>query len=449
MSTLFGLLNIGATSLQENQAELGVHGNNIANATTPGYGRRSLRVDEGQGPDFGGGVRVSGTERAEDFILSQRLAGATGALGQATVLSGSLREIEQVLQAGHSSLSDKVTALGQAFSALAAAPADPALRQDVIEKGRAVAAEFNRVAQQLAAEGQGNREQALSLVPQINDLAGQLAVLNRKALASAGDTTSLRNLDQRDHIAGQLAELTGGQVLRNSDGSLDVLAGGLSLVHGAVASPLALADGGAGLQATIGGSAPQVALSGKLGGALLSAEVAQKLLGQFDRLAFDLSSAINAQHALGVGLDGMGARLFFQKLPGPAGAALGLALDAGLTPTTLAAGFTGDAGDNRNALALSNLIDRPVLDGGRQSFRNVYGGIVAALGARVQQADGDVATATGQKEALTTAQQSASGVSTNEETARLTAFQRSFEASAKFIQIVDQMLGTLTTNGNI
>ena len=95
-----------------------------------------------------------------------------------------------------------------------------------------------------------------------------------------------------------------------------------------------------------------------------------------------------------------------------ASAAHDLQIDPGLNTQTLAAGFTGQPGDNRNALALGNLIDQPVLEGGKSTFNNVYSRIAAQVGDEVSNATADQSTAQATQQALSQASQSVSGVST-------------------------------------
>jgi flagellar hook-associated protein 1 FlgK len=447
MASLFGLLHLGASSLQANQAGVQVHGQNVASANSPGYVRRDLQVNQSIG-----GVGVSlNIYRAEDFVLSQKIAHQHGEVLHGNLMASGLREIEGVLQSGQSSLSQKVAELGRAFSELAAAPADLARRTEVISRGQAVATEFNRVALSLQRIQGGHRQDAVALLREINDLANTVATLNVRARAGTGGALAAdevsalaRTLDQRDEAARALAGLVGGEVLQNSDGTLDVLVGGLSLVHGAMATDVGLRDTASGTLVLVGGAQVQLPVGGKLGAALALSDTALATLAQFDRLAFDLSAAVSAQHAFGVGLDGAGARPFFKALGGVAGAALDLKVDSGLTAQTVAAGFTGQPGDNRNALALANLIDQPVLEGGKASFRNVYARIAAQLGAQVQRAEASAEAAEGTAAALTQAREAALGVSTDEEMTRLLSYQRGFEASARFIKIVDEMLQQLT-----
>lgn len=64
MSSLFGLLNTGATGLHAQGYAMGVTSQNAQNANTVGYTRRDVRLEPiSPPPDGGGGVRVRGLDR--------------------------------------------------------------------------------------------------------------------------------------------------------------------------------------------------------------------------------------------------------------------------------------------------------------------------------------------------------------------------------------------------
>lgn len=437
--TLFGLLSGGSGALQLNQQGTAVHGNNVTNANTLGYSRRDLLINEGRGAFPG--AQVTGLVRSVDVVLSRRLSVQEG-LAQGTSLTTSgLKEIEQAIQAGQSGLSQRVSDLAASLSQLGAAPADESRRADVIEKGRAVAAEFHRVGQVLGQLQGQNLDRARAELPQISSLSQKVADLNRQTLTmDAGSDGALRSQDAADQAARTLSGLVGGDVLRNADGTLDVLLNGRSVVHGVVAAAVDVSTAG---QVTVAGQAVQGTVGGALGAYLVAASAARDNLAQFDQLALDFTAAVNTQHAFGMGRDGGAGRPFFQPVAVAAGAAVSLKIDPGLTTTTLAVGLTAAPGDNRNAVALGNLLGQPVLEGGRSSFRGVYTRIMTQLGAKIQQSDADTQTAQALQADLDASRAAQSGVSTDEETTQLMAYQRGFEASAKFVQTVDQMLQTL------
>ena len=268
--------------------------------------------------------------------------------------------------------------------------------------------------------------------------------LPARSHSSSPRVAKISGVAMRSVAAQKLADLSGGQLLRNQDGTYDILVGGLALVHGATAQTLAITPNANGaLQVSIGGQAVQGDVDGQLGGVLDADAISARTQAQLDQLAFDLSNAINGQHGLGVGLDGQGGRPFFAVLGQQAGAATQLKIDPNLTAERVAAGFTAAPGDNRNAAALANLIDQPVLDGGKSNFQNFYANIVSTLGFEVQRAQDSQSSAQGRQAALTTQQQSISGVSTDEEMTQVLAFQRAFESSSRFLRAVDETIQDL------
>ncbi len=112
-------------------------------------------------------------------------------------------------------------------------------------------------------------------------------------------------------------------------------------------------------------------------------------------------------------------------------------------PGNLAAGQGGVSGDNRNALALSDLRSKSVSDLGGLSVTQAWNRNVENLAVDTAQARQQADSATIVRSSLETQQQSVSGVNVDEEAINLLAYQRSYQASARFLTVVDQMMQTL------
>lgn len=112
-------------------------------------------------------------------------------------------------------------------------------------------------------------------------------------------------------------------------------------------------------------------------------------------------------------------------------------------PRLLAVSATGAVGDNTGALELAALRDARVLEGGRASLTDSYRALVARLGTEAGRAD-ELETAAGlMVDSLTLRQEEISGVSTDEEAVNLMRYQRAFEAAARLITTVDEMIATI------
>jgi len=91
--------------------------------------------------------------------------------------------------------------------------------------------------------------------------------------------------------------------------------------------------------------------------------------------------------------------------------------------------------DNSNALLIAEL--------GQGPFKEFYGSIVGEIGLMVKDAQKRFEVSEGLLQSLESRREEVSGVSLDEEMLNLIKFQRSYEAAAKVIRIVDELLETL------
>src|SRR5690606_23419939 len=105
-----------------------------------------------------------------------------------------------------------------------------------------------------------------------------------------------------------------------------------------------------------------------------------------------------------------------------------------------AASTNGTPGDVTNILALGGFADRKLADLGGLSFNEFYTGLVTDLGSFSREATVEAGIREASMMALTAESLSISGVSLDEETIKLLSFQRSFQASARFINTINELL---------
>ncbi len=104
----------------------------------------------------------------------------------------------------------------------------------------------------------------------------------------------------------------------------------------------------------------------------------------------------------------------------------------------LVAGTSGRVGDNTNALAMAGINTGEAL--GNISFEAYYSSFVAEISAMKYEADIFVGSKLVSLQAVSVRLDAVTGVSLDEEAINLTKFQKSYEANARFITAVDQML---------
>ena len=158
-------------------------------------------------------------------------------------------------------------------------------------------------------------------------------------------------------------------------------------------------------------------------------------------IATQLISQVNTVYSAGYDLNGNTGALFFTGTD-----ASDIAVDPGLLndPSTLqAAGTAGAAGDNAVALALAKLATAKIGGLGNQTFNDAYGQQVVNLGNSLANANDQVANHEAVNNLLMSRRDSVSGVSLEEEMTSLISYQKAYQAAARIVTTVDQMLDDL------
>ena len=113
------------------------------------------------------------------------------------------------------------------------------------------------------------------------------------------------------------------------------------------------------------------------------------------------------------------------------------------SPSLVAASATGQPGDSGNALAIAGLRGQPTI--GSATIDTAYAQLVSRVGSDSQESQRMLDNAKLLAGSLEDRRQSVSGVSLDEEMTNLVKFQRGYQASARAMSAIDQMLQTLIT----
>ncbi|MEJ2006654.1 MAG: flagellar basal body rod C-terminal domain-containing protein, partial [Acidobacteriota bacterium] len=93
-----------------------------------------------------------------------------------------------------------------------------------------------------------------------------------------------------------------------------------------------------------------------------------------------------------------------------------------------------------NATALAALQNQPIVNG--QNVTDFYAGMVNGVGNQVSFANSQQQAESALAQQLQNQLKSISGVSIDEEAAKLVMFQQAYEASAKVVSVVNQLMET-------
>ena len=473
----FSSISTALTALQAHRRAMDVTGNNIANVNTPGYTRQRVdlqpRVAPGAASQFynqrlaGSGVEVLGTTRMADEFLTARVRAQTSSFADLQAQAQSLKEVERTLaEPSNTGLSQNLSEMWSAWSTLgtqAGSDGTLAAQTVVANKSQAVIDSLRSGQANVAQSWTDQRAQADGLASEVNQLSSRIAKLNEAVLNTSTDGAANELVDQRDQLVTRFVELTGATALPVANNQVNLYLGGNPAVagiqsnavvisgatqiatttYGGVTTPGAVADNvkiswadpADPSQARAG--SPEITLTGgQLRGTFVSLNsTLPGAAARYDEIATSLAKTVNAGYAA------TGASTsFFTPVPtGPGGAITVADLKIAVAkPADIRAGATGNGpSDGSAASAIGTL-------------RNAAGGPDAVWKAHVVKVGVDVQAATSRastvQATLTTAiadQQSATGVSLDEETANLLVQQRAYEGAARVLTAVDQALDTL------
>lgn len=324
----------GLSGLNAAQAALVTTGHNTANVNTPGYSRQAAQIVSAGGiytPSvgfFGTGAQVVDVSRSYDQFLTSQLNQAQSTNQSLGTYSAQINQINNLLANQTTGLAPMLQTMFKGVQAVANTPADPAARQQLISASQALANQFRTMSGVLSGLNSNVNDQISGSVSQINTYATQIANINKQiALLSnaAGGQAPNDLLDQRDSLVNSLGQLVATKVVIQDGGQYNVFIGsGQTLVLGDKASALkavtSAADPNRTSVALVNAAGVAVEMQdsvftgGSLGGLLQFRNQtlgdAQNALG---RMAIGLADSFNAQHKLGIDLNGAAGQDFFSQ----------------------------------------------------------------------------------------------------------------------------------------
>jgi flagellar hook-associated protein 1 FlgK len=470
MSGLLSSLQSAGNVLRDFEKAVGVVQNNVVNAATPGYARQDIQFSAIPfQPEAGwfGGVQVSGLQHARSQYAEQSVRQEAQQQGYYAEKSAVLRGVESAFSlTGGNSLSDSINNLFAAFSAWSESANDTTQRLNVLAAADQMASSFRQTAADLSKTADAAIEQIGVQVDKINQLAARIAELNHSALvsphgAAATDTEMYACLEE-------LSESVNFTAIQAADGTVTVMLGGQTpLVIGDNSYAVkmeraAVGTGNARPEARIvnaaGDDVTALVQSGRLGGllsvhnediaALLGSATAR---GSLNDLAYALATRVNEILASGQVDDPeppavpvAGQPIFLVSADSTAAATL--SIDPAIGAGDLAAIDPGPPKvANGIALRLAALA-RPVdaadkLSG--QSFSDFQAGIVASVGRSSASAQTGYAHQAQLLSQARSIRSEISGVSLDQEATRLIEFQRSYEATARVVTVVNELMESL------
>lgn len=460
--------------------------NNVANAMTPGFGRRTTELTSLTLGGYGSGVRVLGTFRAANPLLTAERRAADAALGASSTVDEAYQRIMAAVgePTEPTALATRVVALETALLGATASPHSTAKLAEAVDAASDLARTVRGISEEnvrirTEAEAEIARQvdfvnQSLHAIEAINDKIASLRLTDQ-------ETAALQ--DERGRLIDGISSIVPVKEVTRENGRVAVFSqnGGAlldsrvwELAFTATSGPL-LAD--MTLGAPLNGLAqdrgdpagPQpVAVGGGAGlfdGGSLAAlfEVRDQIVPEFnaeiDRYAEDLITRFRDLMPPAA-LDGAGDGLFVDGgVGGPAGLAGRLEVNAAVDPAAggatwrlrdgLAAVAPGPEGFGDYLEALSDAIVAPQPTAGFLSLNAPDGaaGIAAEIssffGGKVARSEDRQAYLSAQQSVLAEREVNALGVDSDAELQQLMLVEQTYAANARVLSVVDELMQKL------
>jgi flagellar hook-associated protein 1 FlgK len=455
-SAWFGL-NTGVSGLMANQLALDTAAHNVANANTDGYSRQRVHlvasdpytypsVNRSGVGQLGTGVTVATIERVRDAFLDLQIRQQTAVGGDWNTRSDELSKVESLFpEPSDSGLGAQLAKFWNAWQDLSADPTSSATRAALVEQSSTLAATINGVSGQLSSLVSGANDQVEIQVGQINDLASRIAALNQQIQrVTVGGDHPNDLMDARDQLLDQLNAIIPTTVQSAPDGTVSVLIGGTDLVSAIRARTMSTQlDAAGNLVPTWDSGAPVALGQGSLS-ALVGLRDSQLVdyQKQLNELAKTVADEVNALHTSATYPDGTAGKPFFTMTAGQEAASLAVNADIVADPRLVATGG-GLPGDGSIAGQIADLRNAKMFTSSTQTAADFYAGLVGTIGSDSRQAAEMASNQQLVVDHLTQRRESISGVSLDEEATDMIRFQRGYQAAARVITTMDDMLDTL------
>lgn len=449
MSTLNATMSLARRALIVQQGAISVLGNNIANESTPGYARQRVQLVSAPTNNSvlgvqGTGVDIARIETVRDPFIEQQFRRELGQSGWSGAEYEQLSMIESCVgELGDSSLEAALDRFWNSWQDLSVSPASASSRSVVRESAHSLITQLSSVGTRLDDQARLIGEEIGSKVDRVNAITSEIAMLNQQ-YSRFGDNNGLD--DRRTLLLDELASLTGCDYRLENNGSVTVIVGGATLVEGTDSRAVESVRDGNGFEAVslVDGGDDEIHLgSGEIGALqeVLEEDI-KEIRVRLDDIAISLTREVNRLHREGYGLDGEQGRDFFDPdVTGIRDFAVSEEIEDDLN--AIAASSDGSTGDNQVALAIAELANQPISSLSTNTLNNALRSTVSWLGARVTSSEAEANGANLMLEQISAWRDSVSGVSLDEEMAKMVDLQNAYSAAAKLINTLDEMFSTI------
>jgi flagellar hook-associated protein 1 FlgK len=437
------LANINNRNYAKQRVEIGDRGSINRDIATESMGveamelrqNRDVLLDKSVMREF---TASSGLEAAKKILES-----AEGALGQFLDRTKDSTSIQNANGSNGGGISDSLSDFFNAWESYSVKPNDVAVKQLLIEKAKILADKINITDERLGDVQSNADGQIESDLIDANGILKTLAEINGY-IAKAENGRPNSAVDLRDQRQAKLEELSkymeiSFENIADSNGQIRVKCGDVILVEGKDVSgdgELAYVNTTTEKKFTFGGADLPISKGALVSQLEARNDAVQDTRNQIAALAKQLQDSVNGVY-LTTGND------FFKDAVSTAVGKL-LEIDADLSVSSLKSTYTSNAGANDVALKIADLANKVFTTLSADSIDGTFGGFfnttVSKLGQSLNTTNIQLEDQKLSEEMTRSNRDSFSGVSQDEEMTDMMKFQRSFQATSRFINVVDNLL---------
>jgi len=482
MAGSFGSLEIARSGILVNERSLYVTGHNISNVNTTGFVRQQAMIMDrqtqilGNGFQLGTGADIQEIRQIRNTFLDNIYRKENTSLGYWETINKTYGDIQAILNEPFGeSLQGVMNQFWDAWQELSKDPSSLAVRALVRQRAESLVYQINYIGEQIDKLQKDLNNEVKICIENINTITDEIAKLNLEIIKAevSGDSANDYR-DRRNLLADTLSKLVDTNMYYTSDGQLAITIGGHFIVNGSTSTKLCAAtddDSGYFYVPKIEGTDIKVPVkSGILQGLInsrgaspdfdpvtpgyapveFSTNILQSLKNSLNAYTVTFINEGNNLHKMGKNMNpapnNQGTDFF---VPINDGKPIGLGnikLNSNLSDLNyIVASEDGSSGNNNIALKIANLRNKPVLAdaSGVMSLDEYYQMVIMQVGNCGAYAEN---ACNGQIKLVSAAdqyRQSVSGVSMDEEMTNMMKYKYGYNASARTINVIDQMIETI------
>lgn len=431
--SIFGMMNQSTSGLMLSQAGMSVTTQNINNANTANYTRQRLLQTPSasiyyKGTGYlGTGVSAQNVQRLRDQHMEAKIQGEISSMnqyGSASEIWGNLEAIFE--ETDTNGFSATMKEFWNGWSELSKDSTSVTYKNAILETSKDIASTLNRFNERLSSEVDDIDSKLSTHLKQLDGLLRDLELVNESLQKAYDiDPTKTANdlLDTRDALVREISIYIPIEPTYADSGVVELQT---TLSDGTVSDVLAQ------------DLTQLTAMSDQFNGGVFKGlvdmknEIQTNIQVHLNQYTQTFAEAVN---------DIQGFDFFTFDAANPTGS---LAVNPELLNHNLDINVSGGADGNQAILDMLALRDQTfTIDGETVTFSQSFNSLVGEIGANVQKSETALTQAEAMYEYLSAKIESQSGVNLNEETLNLVQYQKAYEANAKVIATLTEMLDTI------